>query len=126
MQIPPCDTAGHSQQLALFICVITKHQEVQTHGAAGCQHAEDGGPCPEPFSQQVPGGAGLLLALQQHLEQAPCRAPASSSSLSTQQPPQGQHQVISNHGREILQQGNDLWGKQHQNPVRPRAGGGRH
>lgn len=126
----PQNTAGHSWALpAAGIPNSLKHKQVQTHRAAGCQHAEDGGPCPEPFSQQVTAGAGLLLALQQHLEQAPCRGPASSTGLSTQQPPQGQLQVIPNHGREILQEGQDLWGKQHQNLVRPReerAGGYRH
>lgn len=117
----PQNTAGHSWALpAAGIIHPLQRKEVQTHGAAGCQHTEDGGPCPEPFSQQVPGGAGLLLALQQHLEQAPCRGSASSTSLSTQEPPQGQLQVIPNHRREILHQGKDLWGKQHQNPVRAR------
>lgn len=116
----PQNTAGHSWALpAAGTAHSLSHREGQTHGAAGCQHAEDGGPCPEPFSQQVPPGAGLLLALQQHLEQAPCRGSASSSGLSSSQdPPQGQLQVIPNHGREILHQGKDLRGEQHQNPVR--------
>lgn len=96
---------------------------MQTHRAAGCQHAEDGCLCLEPLGQQVPAGAGALLALQQHLEQAPCTAPACSTRLSTQQPAQGQPQVILEHSREVLQEGKDLLGKQNQNLVRPREDG---
>lgn len=86
---------------------------------------------PESFGQEEPGGAGILLALQQDLEQTPRTAapgPAGSTGLRTQELPQGQHEVILYHRREILQEGNDL-GKQHQNLVRSReerAGGWKH
>lgn len=119
LQSSHVNRSRHSHQLP---SLIPKRQG--THGAAGCQHAEDGGVCPEPLGQQEPAGAGALLALQQHLEHAPCTAALSPTVPSTLQLPQGQHQVILKHGREILQQGNHL-GKQHQDLVRPKRRGQR-